>query len=46
LKQTIANYLRHHGGAPAEKALEGYVDELIRRKLVIQAGTKVSYQLT
>jgi len=46
LAQTIANYLRQHGGALPESAVEQLIDELIRLKYVTQNGTRVSYHLS
>jgi hypothetical protein len=45
LEQTLAAFFKHHGGERSGKDIEQQVDELIRRKLVIQAGTKVTYAL-
>jgi hypothetical protein len=45
LAQTIANYFRQHGGAPAEDAVEQHIDELIRLGYVSQNGNRVSYHL-
>jgi hypothetical protein len=46
LGQTIANYLRQHGGALADSAIEQLIEELIRMKYVTQSGTKVTYHLS
>jgi hypothetical protein len=45
LEQTIASYFKHHGGERPENEVEQAVDELIRRGIVAQAGTRVTYQL-
>jgi hypothetical protein len=45
LAQTIANFLRQRGGTPRDAEVEQIIDELIRRKLVSQNGTKVGYHL-
>jgi hypothetical protein len=45
LAQAITAYLRHHGGAPDPRVVEQYIDELIRRKVVTVAGTKLNYTL-
>jgi hypothetical protein len=45
LEQTIASYFKHHGGERPGPEVEQAVDELIRRGLVAQSGTKVTYQL-
>jgi hypothetical protein len=45
LAQTITAYLRHHGGAPDARVVEEFIDELIRRKVVTVAGTKLNYTL-
>ncbi len=44
LEQTIASYFKHHGGERPE-LVQQTIDELVRRGIVAQAGTKVSYQL-
>jgi hypothetical protein len=46
LAQTIATYLKQHGGSIGDKAVEALIDELIQLKYVSQAGTKVAYHLT
>ena len=46
LGQTIANYLRQHGGALADSAIEQLIEELIRMTYVTQSGTKVTYHLS
>jgi hypothetical protein len=45
LEQTIASYFKHHGGERPQHEVGQTVDELIRRGLVGQTGTKVTYQL-
>jgi hypothetical protein len=45
LEQTIASYFKHHGGERPENEVGQAVEELIRRGLVAQAGTRVTYQL-
>ncbi len=45
LAQAITAYLKHHGGAPDERIVEQYIDELIRRKVVTAAGAKLNYTL-
>jgi hypothetical protein len=46
LAQTISSYLKQHGGAIGDKAVEALIDELIQLKYVSQSGTKVAYHLT
>jgi hypothetical protein len=45
LAQTLAAYFKHHGGERPEKDVESQVDELIRRKLVTQTGSRIAYAL-
>jgi hypothetical protein len=46
LAQTIATFLKQHGGEQPADVVEQLIDELIRLKYVGQAGTKVSYYLS
>lgn len=45
LGQAIARYCEHHGGVRPERVIEQAIDELIRRRVVTQAGAKVNYHL-
>jgi hypothetical protein len=45
LAQTLAAYFKHHGGEQPANVVEQTIEDLVRRGVVAQAGTKVTYSL-